>query len=123
MLTPSLLSEFSTVALGYFANAAVFLLYGALTARSGVLLFALLPLCMVGSLSEPVLRHVFSQLVPASEQGVLQGALAALGTLPAWAFIGAVPLLTGLSGRCPAYSLFGFSTCPMKAAPEPPPGT
>lgn len=32
-----------------------------------------------------------------------------------WAYlIGIVPLLTGLMGTCPAYSLFGISTCPMK---------
>ena len=28
--------------------------------------------------------------------------------------IGIMPLLTGLMGSCPAYSLFGMSTCPMK---------
>lgn len=28
--------------------------------------------------------------------------------------IGIVPLVTGLMGSCPAYSLFGLSTCPMK---------
>lgn len=26
-------------------------------------------------------------------------------------WIGIVPLLTGLLGRCPAYSLFGINTC------------
>lgn len=41
-------------------------------------------------------------------------ALTALGTLPVWGYIGVVPLLTGLAGRCPAYSLFGVSTCTMK---------
>lgn len=30
--------------------------------------------------------------------------------------IGVVPLLTGLAGSCPAYSLLGLSTCPMKKA-------
>lgn len=29
--------------------------------------------------------------------------------------IGIVPLLTGLFSTCPAYSLFGVSTCPIKA--------
>ena len=29
--------------------------------------------------------------------------------------IGVVPLLTGLVGSCPAYSLFGISTCPRKS--------
>ncbi|MGB7287997.1 MAG: DUF2892 domain-containing protein [Salaquimonas sp.] len=31
-----------------------------------------------------------------------------------WALIGIVPLLTGLVGICPIYSLLGISTCPMK---------
>jgi hypothetical protein len=30
--------------------------------------------------------------------------------------IGIVPLLTGLVGTCPLYSVFGVSTCPMKRA-------
>ncbi len=30
--------------------------------------------------------------------------------------IGIVPLLTGLFGTCPAYSILGLSTCPMKKA-------
>ncbi len=33
---------------------------------------------------------------------------------PVWAWIGVVPLATGLLGSCPAYSLLGVSTCPMK---------
>lgn len=32
-----------------------------------------------------------------------------------WGLVGLVPLLTGLAGRCPAYRLFGFSTCPLAA--------
>lgn len=31
---------------------------------------------------------------------------------PLWAWIGVVPLATGLMGWCPAYSLFGMNTCP-----------
>ena len=32
-----------------------------------------------------------------------------------WAkLIGIVPLVTGLMGSCPGYSIFGMSTCPMK---------
>lgn len=30
--------------------------------------------------------------------------------------LGVVPLLTGLLGSCPVYSIFGISTCPMKKA-------
>ncbi|MBT0961290.1 YgaP family membrane protein [Denitromonas iodatirespirans] len=33
---------------------------------------------------------------------------------PVWAWIGVVPLATGLLGSCPAYSLLGMNTCPMK---------
>ena len=28
-----------------------------------------------------------------------------------WGWVGAVPLVTGLVGWCPAYSLFGIKTC------------
>ncbi|QGX98705.1 DUF2892 domain-containing protein [Roseovarius faecimaris] len=28
--------------------------------------------------------------------------------------IGIVPLVTGLMSSCPAYSIFGLSTCPLK---------
>lgn len=32
-----------------------------------------------------------------------------------WLYLfGIVPLATGLFGTCPLYSIFGFSTCPMK---------
>jgi hypothetical protein len=31
-----------------------------------------------------------------------------------WALIGFVPLFTGLFRYCPAYSLVGLNTCPMK---------
>lgn len=41
---------------------------------------------------------------------------AATGSLGAWAYIGAVPLLTGLIGSCPVYTLFGFSTCAVKTS-------
>lgn len=43
--------------------------------------------------------------------GVLLIALAATGIIGLWGYIGVVPLLTGLVGSCPAYSLFGFNTC------------
>ena len=32
---------------------------------------------------------------------------------PVWAWIGIVPLATGLLGWCPAYTLFGMNTCPL----------
>lgn len=36
-----------------------------------------------------------------------------------WGLIGIMPLITGLSGRCPGYHLLGRSTCPVqKKKPE-----
>ncbi len=34
-----------------------------------------------------------------------------LGPKTAWGFLGLVPIVTGLSGMCPLYSILGFSTC------------
>jgi len=31
--------------------------------------------------------------------------------------VGFIFLLTGIAGSCPLYSLFGFSTCPVKKNP------
>jgi hypothetical protein len=31
-----------------------------------------------------------------------------------WGWLGLVPLVTGLVGNCPVYSLLGISTCPIK---------
>ena len=32
-----------------------------------------------------------------------------------WAYlVGIIPLFTGILGSCPAYSIFGLNTCPMK---------
>lgn len=39
-------------------------------------------------------------------------ALAAMGTIGAWGYIGIVPLATGAVGMCPIYSLLGISSCP-----------
>ena len=46
--------------------------------------------------------------------GVALIALAATGRIGVWGYIGIVPVLTGIAGVCPAYSLLGISTCPMK---------
>jgi hypothetical protein len=40
--------------------------------------------------------------------------LAFFGPKTAWGYLGAVPLLTGLIGSCPLYTVFGISTCSMK---------
>lgn len=34
-----------------------------------------------------------------------------------WSLVGLVPLLTGVVGICPLYSLLGISTCPMGRKP------
>ncbi len=47
--------------------------------------------------------------------GALLLIMAATGTLGVWAWIGIVPLATGLMGWCPAYTLLGLKTCPAKS--------
>ena len=34
-----------------------------------------------------------------------------IGPQTAWGWIGMIPLVTGLIGSCPAYTIFGVSTC------------
>ena len=48
---------------------------------------------------------------------VLGAALISLvfvGPQTAWGWIGLVPLLTGIVGNCPVYSIFGINTCSLK---------
>ncbi len=40
--------------------------------------------------------------------------LAFVGPKSPWAYLGLLPIVTGLLGSCPAYTLLGLSTCPMK---------
>jgi hypothetical protein len=37
-----------------------------------------------------------------------------VGPQTAWGWVGLVPLVTGLVGNCPIYSLLGISTCSLK---------
>lgn len=37
-----------------------------------------------------------------------------VGPQTAWGWLGVVPLVTGLAGSCPLYTLFGFSKCPLQ---------
>ena len=46
--------------------------------------------------------------------GVVLVALAVMGTIGPWGWIGLVPLATAALGVCPLYTMLGFSTCPMK---------
>ena len=41
-------------------------------------------------------------------------ALVIVGPRSLWGLLGAVPLMTGLLGSCPAYTLLGLSTCKTK---------
>lgn len=46
--------------------------------------------------------------------GLVLIALAATETVGVWGWIGVVPLLTGIFGFCPAYTLLGVNTCGIK---------
>lgn len=39
-----------------------------------------------------------------------------VGPQTLWGLVGLVPLGTALIGYCPAYTIFGLSTCPAKSA-------
>lgn len=41
--------------------------------------------------------------------------LAFIGPKTPWAYLGLIPLLTGLVGFCPAYALFGIRTCKLQS--------
>ncbi|MCX8116137.1 MAG: DUF2892 domain-containing protein [Burkholderiaceae bacterium] len=43
-------------------------------------------------------------------------ALTLVNVIGPWGWIGILPLVTGIFRFCPAYSLLGMSTCPMKDA-------
>jgi hypothetical protein len=46
--------------------------------------------------------------------GLILIGLAASGTIGVWGWIGVVPLVTGAIKFCPAYAIFGASTCSME---------
>ncbi len=43
--------------------------------------------------------------------GLVIISLAIVGPRSPWAWLGIIPLATGLIGWCPPYALFGISTC------------
>jgi len=53
--------------------------------------------------------------VPRIVAGLVLIALAATGQIGAWGLLGIIVLGTGLFSFCGAYTLFGVSTCPIKA--------
>ena len=36
-----------------------------------------------------------------------------IGPKSPWGFVGIVPLVTGMFGSCPLYTMFGWNTCPV----------
>ena len=42
-------------------------------------------------------------------------AIVFVGPKTAWGWVGLVPLLTGLVGNCPVYTLLGIATCKIKS--------
>jgi len=46
--------------------------------------------------------------------GLLLIALAATGKIGLWAYVGVVPLITGIAGHCPLYSVLGINTCSLR---------
>lgn len=46
--------------------------------------------------------------------GLVLISLVFVGPKIVWGWVGLVPLITGLAGTCPVYSLLGINTCPMK---------
>jgi hypothetical protein len=76
---------------------------------------------------------ILSRILPRNEH-VLERALRVIiglgllslvfiGPQTPWGFLGIVPLLTGLLGSCPAYTLCGVSTCRIKGSKDQPTAT
>lgn len=42
-------------------------------------------------------------------------ALTVVGPKTLWGLVGLVPIVTGLAGTCPVYSILGLNTCSMKS--------
>ena len=45
--------------------------------------------------------------------GIALLALGLFGPIGWWGLLGLVPLLTGMAGNCPIYSVLGLNTCPL----------
>ena len=45
--------------------------------------------------------------------GLVALSLAFVGPQTPWGYLGAIPLLTGIVGYCPLYTLAGINTCPV----------
>jgi hypothetical protein len=49
--------------------------------------------------------------------GLAALSLVFVGPQSLWGLVGLLPLLTGIAGSCPAYTLFGVSTCKVRHRP------
>jgi len=47
--------------------------------------------------------------------GLIVLSLVFVGPQTAWGWVGVVPLVTGLIGNCPVYSILGVNTCGIKS--------
>ena len=56
----------------------------------------------------------FTAFVGVNLLGLVLIGLAATGTVGWWGWLGVIPLLTSVFRFCPAYTLIGVNTCPMK---------
>lgn len=61
----------------------------------------------------PVNEHPVERILRVGV-GMALVSLVFLGPKSMWGWIGLVPIATGLLGSCPVYTLFGFTTCPVK---------
>lgn len=52
--------------------------------------------------------------------GILLIGLAFGGTIGLWGYIGFIPLVTGIAGSCPLYTLLGLRTCKAVDSPTAP---
>ena len=46
--------------------------------------------------------------------GLLLIGLAVSGKIGLWGYVGVVPLITGIAGHCPMYSVLGIDTCSLR---------
>lgn len=61
----------------------------------------------------PTNEHLIERIIRVVV-GLFGLSLVFVGPKTPWGYIGILPLLTGLIGSCPLYTLIGFSTCSRK---------
>ena len=50
--------------------------------------------------------------------GVVLLFLTFTGQIGMWGLVGAVPIITGLSGMCPLYTILGINTCKLEKSED-----